>query len=88
MRRFRACHGFFPDEHDAHDCTHREGDHTREGARIVSVQNRLTADEVAALDSGDTVTIESGAEFGRSRYTTGAVVRLGLPHVVAGCLSS
>jgi hypothetical protein len=58
------------------------GDHTREGARIVAVDNRLTADQVAALAPGDTVTIESGAEFSRRRHTTGTVVRVGPSHVV------
>jgi hypothetical protein len=56
----------------------------REG-QAVSVENRLTADEIAALAPGDTVTIESGAEFGRSRYTTGTVVRVGASHVVVAC---
>ena len=51
----------------------------------MSVQNRLTADQIAALAPGDTVTIESGAEFGRSRYTTGTVVRVGASHVVVSC---
>jgi hypothetical protein len=48
----------------------------------VAVDNRLTADQVAALGPGDTVTIESGAEFGRSRHTTGTVVRVGPSHIV------
>lgn len=51
----------------------------------MGVQNRLTADQIAALVPGDTVTIESGAEFGRSRHTTGTVVRVGTSHVVVSC---
>ena len=44
--------------------------------------NRLTAEQLEALAPGDTVTIESGAEFGRSRHTTGTVTRIGPTHVV------
>jgi hypothetical protein len=37
---------------------------------------RLTADQLAALAPGDAVTIESGAELGRTRRTAGTVSRL------------
>jgi hypothetical protein len=47
----------------------------------VSAENRLTADQIAALSPGDAVTIESGAEFGRRRYATATVVRLLASHV-------
>ncbi len=47
----------------------------------MSFENRLTAEQIAALAPGDTVTIESGAEFGRSRYTTGTVIRAGAHRV-------
>lgn len=38
--------------------------------------SRLTADQLAALSAGDAVTLESGAEFGRTRRITGTVVRV------------
>ena len=44
--------------------------------------NRLTGEQLAALAPGDTVTIETGSDFGRSRHTTGTVVRTGRFHVV------
>ena len=44
--------------------------------------NRLTGEQLAALAPGDTVTIETGADFGRFRHTTGTVVRTGPSHVV------
>ena len=44
--------------------------------------NRLTREQLVALAAGDTVTIESGADSGRSRHTTGTVVRTGSSHVV------
>ena len=44
--------------------------------------NRLTADQLSALMSGDTVTIESGAEFSRRKYRRGQAVRLDPSYVV------
>ncbi len=51
----------------------------------MSAENRLTADQLAALVPGDTVTIESGIEFNRRRYTTGTVARITGRHVVVRC---
>jgi ribosome maturation factor RimP len=48
----------------------------------VGVDNRLTADQLSALMPGDTVTIESGAEFSRRKYRSGQVVRLDPSYVV------
>jgi len=48
----------------------------------VAAGNRLTGEQLAALAPGDTVTIETGSGFGRSRHTTGTVVRTGRFHVV------
>jgi hypothetical protein len=48
----------------------------------VAAGNRLTREQLAALAPGDTVTIETGSGFGRSRHTTGTVVRTGPFHVV------
>ena len=44
--------------------------------------NRLTTEQLAALAVGDTVTIETGSDLGRSRHTSGTVVRTGPSHVV------
>jgi hypothetical protein len=54
----------------------------REGAQAVSAENRLTAEQLAALTTGDTVTLESGAEFSRRHYRTGRVVRIDPSHIV------
>ncbi len=49
----------------------------------MSVENRLTADQLAALEPGDTVPIESEASLGRPRQVGGTVVRItGLDIVV------
>lgn len=42
----------------------------------MAVENRLSAEQLAALVPGDVVTIESGLEFGRRRYSTGTVARV------------
>ncbi len=47
----------------------------------MSFENRLTAEQIAALDPGDTVTIESGVGLGRPRHTTGTVIRAGAHHI-------
>ena len=51
----------------------------------MSAENRLTSEQLAALAPGDTVTIESGSEFGRRRYVTGTVGRITDRHVVVNC---
>jgi len=48
----------------------------------VAAGNRLTGEQLAALAFGDTVTIETGSDLGRSRHTSGTVVRTGPFHVV------
>lgn len=48
----------------------------------MAATNRLTAEQLAALAPGDAVTIESGQEFDRRRYSTGTVVR-----VVGSCIT-
>ncbi len=48
----------------------------------MGAENRLTPEQLAALVSGDPVTIECGVDFGRRRYTTGTVARLTARHVV------
>jgi len=48
----------------------------------VSAENRLSVEQLAALAPGDAVTIESGAEFGRRRWSTGTVARITTRHVV------
>jgi len=51
----------------------------------VSAENRLTADQLAALAPGDSVTIESGTEFSRPRYGSGTVIRRTATHLVICC---
>jgi hypothetical protein len=51
----------------------------------VSAENRLTGEQLAALRPGQTVTVESGAEFGRRRHATATVVRVNASHVVVSC---
>jgi len=51
----------------------------------VAAENRLTAEELAALAPGDTVTIESGQDFGRRRHTTATVARVDARCVVVRC---
>ena len=51
----------------------------------MSAENRLTADQLAALKPGDAVTIESGQEFGRRRHRAGTVARITTRHVVVRC---
>ncbi|MGY1640046.1 hypothetical protein ACI782_02800 [Geodermatophilus sp. SYSU D00703] len=53
----------------------------------MSVENRLSADQLAALEPGDTVTIESEASFGRPRRAAGTVVRVTGPDIVVKVLS-
>ena len=48
----------------------------------MAAENRLTSDQLAVLTPGDTVTIESGAEFSRRRHANGTVVRVSPTHVV------
>ena len=50
----------------------------------MAADNRLTAEQLAALQPGD-VTIDSGHEFIRPRYATGEVVRVGTTHVIVCC---
>jgi hypothetical protein len=47
----------------------------------VSVENRLTVEQLAALAPGDPVTIETGADSSRPRHTTGTVVRADGPYI-------
>jgi hypothetical protein len=53
----------------------------------VAAENRLTADQIAALAPGDTVTIESAADFNRPRNAVGTVVRVSGSHIVVSCTS-
>ncbi len=47
--------------------------------------SRLTTEQLAALTPGDTVTIESGFEFTRRRYSTGTIARITNQHAVIQC---
>jgi hypothetical protein len=51
----------------------------------VSADNRLTAEQLAALSPGDVVVIESGIEYNRRRYAKGTVARITARHVVVRC---
>jgi hypothetical protein len=53
----------------------------------VAAHNRLAADQIATLEPGDTVTIESAADFGRPRHAVGTVVRIAGTHIVVSCES-
>ena len=48
----------------------------------MSAENRLSAEQLAALAPGDSVTIESGADSGRPRYASGTVIRRTATHLV------
>src|SRR3954465_1036186 len=54
-------------------------------AMQLAAENRLTVEQLAALKPGETVTVESGAEFGRRRHVTATVVRVNASHVVVSC---
>ena len=47
----------------------------------MGVDNRLSAEQLAALEPGDTVTIESAQDFRRPKQATGTVVRVAGPHI-------
>jgi hypothetical protein len=51
----------------------------------VGLDNRLTAEQIAALAPGDAVVIKSGQEFNRPRYAAGTVIRVGASHVDVCC---
>jgi len=51
----------------------------------VGFDNRLTAEQIAALAPGDAVVIESGQEFNRPRCAAGTVIRVGSSHVDVAC---
>ena len=51
----------------------------------MAADNRLTAEQLAALRPGETATVESGAEFGRRRHATATVVRINASHIVVSC---
>jgi len=53
----------------------------------VSVSNRLTADQLAALEPGATVTIESGVDIGRPRHAAGTVARVTGPDILVNVKS-
>jgi len=53
----------------------------------VAVENRLSAEQLAALAPGDVVVIESAQDFRKPRRSTGTVVRIEGPHIVVTCRS-
>jgi hypothetical protein len=54
----------------------------------VSAENRLTAEQLAALTPGDAVTIECAGDFRRPRYVAGTVVRIAGSHIVVSVRSA
>ncbi len=48
----------------------------------MSIDNRLTTEQLAALAPGDSVTIETAGDFRRPRRTTGTVVRVDAADIV------
>lgn len=59
-----------------------QGASPSKGEEPVAAENRLTAEQFDALAPGDVVTIESGLEFGRRRYTTGKFGRVVGRHIL------
>jgi hypothetical protein len=53
----------------------------------MAAQNRLTAEQLAALEPGDPVTIETSGDFRRPRHSDGTVVRLVGSCIVVSCRS-
>jgi hypothetical protein len=53
----------------------------------VSVENRLTVEQLAALAPGDPVVIETSGDFRRPRCSAGTVVRISGPHIVVSSRS-
>ncbi len=53
----------------------------------MSADNRLTAAQLAAMSPGDAVVIETGAESGQPRHTTGTVVRTDGPYIAVSVRS-
>ena len=48
----------------------------------MAAENRLSVDQLAALAPGDSVVIESAADFGKPRHAAGTVVRVAGPDIV------
>jgi hypothetical protein len=74
--------GYIPESRGFPPGSTTEGRSSRAGA-----YHRLTTDDMAALEPGASVTIESAADFGRPRHALGAVVRLAGSHIVVSCTS-
>ena len=53
----------------------------------MAVDNRLTADQLAALAPGDSVTIEFVRDYRRPKHVAGTVVRLVGSRIVVSCRS-
>src|SRR4051794_21883122 len=60
---------------------------TPEGRSSMAAENRLSADQLAALVPGDTVVIETSGDFRRPKLTTGIVVRIEGSHLVVSTRS-
>jgi hypothetical protein len=58
-----------------------------EGGVHVAVDNRLTAEQLAALVPGDPVTIEFARDFRRPKHVAGTVVRFIGSQIVVSCRS-
>jgi hypothetical protein len=54
----------------------------------VAAENRLTAEQLAALVPGDTVTIETSGDFRRPKLSTGTVVRIEGSRIVVSTRSA
>ena len=53
----------------------------------MAAENRLTADQLAALAPSDPVVIETRGDFRRPRRSPGTVVRFTGSHIVVSCCS-
>lgn len=53
----------------------------------MTAQNRLNDEQLAALEPGDQVVLETGGDFRRPKQSTGAVVRVAGAHIVVSVRS-
>ena len=60
---------------------------TEGGVHRVALDNRLTAEQLAALSPGDPVTVEFVRDYRRPKHVAGTVLRSVGSHVLVSCRS-